>query len=445
MRNLVFFLVIVSFLGNLAFSQGDFIIQNKHKSVKVNFQFVNNLIIIPVEINGVTLSFLLDTGVSKPIIFNFLNLSDTLKIKNTESIFLRGLGEGESVEALKSNNNILRIGDAIKLNQELYAIYDVKLNLAPKLGFPVHGIIGNDIFKELIVEINYSKKYLKLTKPDAYRYKNCKRCEIFYLEFHNTKPYINTEVTINGKTIPVKLLIDSGGSDVLWLFENDSLGITCDIKFFKDFLGHGLSGSIYGKRSNIDALHLKRFVLKDANVAFPDSTSVSYAQMVKDRNGSLSGNMLKRFNWIFNYQKGIVTIKRNSYFKEKFSYNKSGIELAHDGLRFVKLLDNEVLEGVSRLSKNNVNNNTKIIIDRQYKVALKPVYIIAELRKNSTAAAAGLLVGDIILSVNNKASYHFSLQEITNEFHKDEGKRVRLKVNRNGQILNFSFYLENPF
>ena len=28
------------------------------------------------------------------------------------------------------------------------------------------------------------------------------------------------------KQIPVKLLIDSGGSDALWLFEDDSLGIS---------------------------------------------------------------------------------------------------------------------------------------------------------------------------------------------------------------------------
>ena len=48
---------------------------NNFLSVKKapNFKLINNLIIIPVEVNGVTLSFLLDTGVSKPIIFNFLN------------------------------------------------------------------------------------------------------------------------------------------------------------------------------------------------------------------------------------------------------------------------------------------------------------------------------------------------------------------------------------
>ncbi|MFD2291660.1 aspartyl protease family protein [Mariniflexile gromovii] len=433
-------------IGNLGFSQDNFIIQNKHKSDKIKFQLINNLIIVPVEINGVTLSFLLDTGVSKPIIFNYLNVSDTLKIKNTESIFLRGLGEGESVEALKSSNNILKIGDAIKLNQELYAIYDANLNLAPKLGFPVHGIIGNDIFKDLIVEINYSKKYLKLTEPEAYRYKKCNSCETFNLEFHNSKPYIDTEITIKNKQIPVKLLIDSGGSDALWLFVNDSLGIKSSNKFFNDFLGHGLSGSIYGKRSKIDALHLKSLVLENANVAYPDSTSVLYARMVKDRNGSLAGNVLRRFNWVFDYKNAIATLKKNAYFKEPFSYNKSGIELAHDGFRFVKEVDDRILREKVGISNNDAAmNNIKVVSDMHYKMSLKPAYLIVELRKNSPAERAGLLINDVLISINNKPSHQFSLQQITEEFYEDSGKRIRLKVDRNGKELTFSFNLEDPY
>lgn len=433
-------------ISNLSFSQDNFTIQNKQKSDRIRFQLINNLIIIPVEVNGVTLSFLLDTGVSKPIIFNFLNVSDTLKIKNTESIFLRGLGEGEQVEALKSSNNILKIGDAIKLNQELYAIYDANLNLAPKLGFPVHGIIGSTIFSDLIVEINYSKKYLQLTEPSLYRYKKCTNCETFNLEFHNSKPYINTEVTIENNKIPVKLLIDSGSSDVLWLFENDSLGIKSNNKFFNDFLGHGLSGSIYGKRSTIDVLHLKRFVLKNANVAYPDSTSILFAKMIKDRNGSLSGNILKRFNLIFDYQKSIVTFKKNANFKDHFTYNKSGIELAHDGVRFVKEVADKGFKDKSKLVNNDLaSNSTTIASDTHYKMSLKPAYTIVELRKDSPAEKAGLHIGDIILGINNKATYQFTLQQIIQHFHEEAGKRIRLKVDRNGKELTFNFNLENPY
>jgi hypothetical protein len=43
------------------FSQGNFELQNGIRD-KIHFKLVNNLIVIPVTINGVSLSFLLDTG-----------------------------------------------------------------------------------------------------------------------------------------------------------------------------------------------------------------------------------------------------------------------------------------------------------------------------------------------------------------------------------------------
>lgn len=427
------------------YSQGGFVVQNKKKSDKLRFKLINNLIVIPVEINGVELSFLLDTGVSKPIIFNFLNVSDTLRIKNAKKIYLRGLGEGESVEALKSKNNVFKIGDAINLNQDLYAVYDTNLNFGPRLGIPVHGILGFDLFRDLVVEINYSNKYIKITEPKSYRYKNCKSCEHFNLEFYNNKPYINAKVEINKKQIPVKLLIDSGGSDALWLFEDDNFGIVSSKKYFEDFLGHGLSGSVYGKRSKIDKFFLKNFVLKRANVAYPDSTSISFARNFKGRNGSLAGNILKRFNIIMDYKNALVTFKKNKYFNEKFSYNKSGIELAHDGVRFVKEMQNHVSKESLYNNQNHHSSGTRIVFDANYKFSLKPAYAIVELRKGSPAYIAGLKHGDVIVSINGKPSYQFTLQEIIQKFYDDDGKRIRLKIDRDGVILNYSFLLEDFF
>ena len=431
---------------NLSYSQGKFVVQNKKRSDKVKFKLINNLIVIPVEINGVGLSFILDTGVSKPIIFNFLNVSDTLKIKDTETIYLRGLGEGESVEALKSRNNVFKIGDAIKLNQDLFAVYDANLNFAPRLGVPIHGILGYDLFKDLVVEINYSNKFIRLTEPASYKYKDCKKCERLNLEFYNNKPYINAAVKINDKEVPVKLLIDSGGSDALWLFEDNTLGITVSNKYFEDFLGHGLSGSVFGKRSRIDEFLLKSFVITNVNVAYPDKASISFAKQFQGRNGSIAGNILKRFNIIMDYQKAIMTLKKNALFKEKFSYNKSGIELAHDGVRFIKERDNNSFNEKSTGYGNDAaQNSTKIVFDTRYKLSLKPAYAIVELRPESPAQLSGLKVGDIILSVNGKQAHQFTLQQIMHVFYEKDGKRIKLKVDRDGRTLDFEFYLESLF
>lgn len=445
MKIIIWIVIFLFCTNNLAYSQSKFVIQNKKKSDKIRFKFINNLIIIPVEINGVELSFLLDTGVNKSIIFNFVNLTDSLQIKDTETFFLRGLGEGEAIKALKSKNNILKVGDAININQELYAVFNPNLNFAPRLGVPLHGIIGYDLFKDFVVEINYTAKYIRLTNPSVYKERRCNSCETLNMQFYKNKPYIYTNVKIDGNYIPVKMLIDSGGSDALWLFENDSLGIHTDNKYFEDFLGHGLTGSVYGKRSRIEEFSINNFTLKNVNVSFPEPTSLVFVKMHKERNGSVAGNILKRFNLIVDYPNEKITFNKNRFFYDPFNYNKSGIELELNGVRLVKQKDYNYINEGDFLGSDQNTSKTTVVLSTKYKLALKPAYSIVELRKDSPAEKAGLMVGDVLLSINNKSADRYNLQEIIHMFFEDKNERIKLVVDRDGAILTFVFYLEDVF
>jgi len=408
-------------------------------SDKIRFQLIDNLIIVPVEVNGVELSFLLDTGVSKPILFNITNI-DTLQVNNVETVYLRGLGGGEPVEALKSQNNLFKIGNAINIDQDIFVVFDNSINFTPRLGIPVHGIIGFDLFRDFIVEINYSSKYLRLNKPESFLYKNCKKCESFNLSFYNNKPYINGTVKIETENLPVKLLIDTGSSDALWLFEEESKGMKpLNNKYFDDFIGKGLSGSVYGKRSKIKSFSLKSFVLKNVNVAFPDSTSISYAKKHEERNGSISGELLKRFNIIMDYKNARVTLKKNNKFKSPFSYNKSGIILEQDGIRVIKEKQSVIPE-----SNNESRDANTIYVDYKFKYSLMPAFKIAELRLDSPAVRAGLLVGDVIISVNGKSTYTMKLQDLVEIFSGENNKLIRLEIERNYIPMRINFRLEDP-
>ncbi|MDX1773831.1 aspartyl protease family protein [Oceanihabitans sediminis] len=444
MKKVVFVLICLFILPLEILSQGNFIIQNKRKSDKIRFQLINNLMIIPVKVNGVEMSFILDTGVSKTILFNIFNLEETLNIKNAQEIAIRGLGEGASVEALHSKNNIVEIGEALNINQELYVVYNSNLNFAPRLGIPIHGIIGYDFFKDFVVEIYYSSKSLKFHEPEKYKYSNCKKCESVLLDFHNKKPYITVLVTIDGREIPVKLLIDSGGSDSLWLFEDAELGLIPSDNNFTDFLGYGLSGSVYGKRTRLKSLSINNFVLENVNVAFPEDASILFAKQHEARNGSLAGNILKRFHVVLDYEKSLIRLKKNRFFKEHFSYNKSGIELEQNGIRLVAE-KNSISRLLSLDDGNEVvkKGDSRVVYETNYKLSVKPAFTIIELRKDSPAERAGLEVGDIILKINNKESFQFSLQELTHYFYGKEGDRIRLKVERLGEILDFEFKLES--
>ncbi len=428
------------FVAALCCAQGNFYLLNSNND-KIKFELINNLIVIPVEVNGVKLSFLLDSGVSKPILFNIINLSDSLKIAHIETVFLRGLGGEGSIEALKSKHNIVKIGDAVNVNQEIYVVFDEDINFTPRLGVPIHGIIGYDIFKDLVIEVNYGSKSLKLFNPSSYKYKNCKKCQSFDLTLSHNKPYIDAMVEINSKEIPVKLLIDTGGSDALWLFEDEEKGIMpLDDKYFEDYLGKGLSGSVYGKRSKIESFSLKDFEFKEVNVAFPDSTSISIARKYKDRSGSISGELLKRFNIIFDYANSKLTLRKNSHFKAPFHYNKSGIVLEQSGIRIVRESDEK-----NGYNRENKDGGITIVLQPTYKYIVKPAFSIVELRKGSPAERSGLVIGDIILTVNNKDAANLKMQEINSMFSEEDGKLIRVRVERFGRVLNYEFRLEKLF
>ncbi|WP_299367962.1 aspartyl protease family protein [Winogradskyella sp.] len=424
-------------------AQNNFFLKNE-VSKKIDFEFVSNLIIIPVEINGVTLSFVLDTGVSKPILFN-LTERDSLDLKNTKTFFLHGLGGDGKLKALKSGSNRIKIGDAVAVNKDLYVVYDNAINFTPRLGVLVHGIIGHDVFKDFVVEINYSSQFIRLYKPKVFKPKASAKWKTVPIDIYKKKPYIDALVTINTGQKSVKLLIDTGSSDALWLFENEKKGLIPDKDlFFLDYLGKGLSGSVYGKRSKVNTFKLNDFILDNVNVAYPDTMSVDLTRVYKGRSGSLGGDVLKRFNLFFDYNSQKLHLKKNSLYRDPFTYNNSGIVLEYNGTRFVK--EQIRIPRKERYNSNDTNSSAvQIDFSVDYRIALKPIYEIVELRKSSNAFASGLRVGDILISINGKEVYNYKLPEVNAVFHGKTGKNVRLKVERNGEEMIYKFKLDNAF
>jgi len=280
-------------------AQTKFGITQNQKSTTIPFKLVNNLIIIPVEVNGIELSFLLDTGVSKPILFNLTD-KDSIQIKNITPITIKGLGGNKPIDALRSIGNTFELKGLYNPSQELYVVLDEEINFSARIGFNIHGIIGYDLFKNFIVEVNYSKKRLKFYNPEKYKYRKCKKCEQIPLTLYRNKPYVVAAVSIENRAeVPAHLLVDSGSSDAVWLFKDEKKNILVPQKNYNDFLGKGLGGAIYGDRAKLTHLSIAGNKLLGAKVAFPDSVTTSLVRRNRKRNGSIGGEVLKRFNLVY--------------------------------------------------------------------------------------------------------------------------------------------------
>lgn len=420
-----------------SYSQDNFKIIGGQNSYTMPFKLVNNLIIIPIKVNGSELNFLLDTGVNNSIMFN-LSVEDSLKLKNTENIKLRGLGEGGYINAIRSTNNLFKIGKIVNGYHMVYLIPGTDFDLSSNLGININGIIGGDLFRDFTIDINYSTKRIKYYKPNSYIYKKCKKCETFNLDFYKSKPFISLIVQINEKELTkVKLLIDSGGGDSLWLFTNTNDAIKIPENYFIDYLGKGLSGDIFGKRSKINKIIIGDYSFTEANVAYPDSSSIVSAYTHKERNGTLGSGILKRFRVVFDYKAKKITFKKKSkFYNSPFLYNMSGLDLAYSGNMLVR-------EKQGTLSKiGNKETTSAIEIVYNYVYAFKQSYHISVIRKNSPADRAGLMLGDIILQINGKPAYNYKMQEIIHMLSDKAGKRIKLLIERSGEVLSYSFVLE---
>ncbi len=424
-------------------AQSYFRLNSDAKKQTISFKLLSNLIVFPIEVNGKELNFILDSGVGATILFN-LNSRDSLSLKNIEKVKLQGLGSGKPIDAILSKNNTFKFKDINGYYQSLYVLFDDSFDLSSKLGITVHGIIGYEILKDFVVHINYGMKRLSFYNPDTYKYKDCKKCESFNLEIHKKKPYINVGVKLNNQSAeitPVKLLIDSGGSDALWLFENSHQDIKLPKKYFDDFLGEGLSGSIYGKRAFVKELVIGQFGLKNPTVSYPDSSAVVFARHFKERNGSLGGNILKRFSVTFDYNKKQIYLKRGSGFTKPFRYNMSGIELVYYGKILVK--EQDKTPTIFSLTNGQNSEQNKIVLDYRYKYSFKPSYKIHKLRIGSPAHRSGLQEDDIVIKINGKYTYEMKMEEIVAKFFQKENTRISLLIERNGQNYNYKFSLEN--
>jgi hypothetical protein len=428
---------------SVAFAQDGFVFKKDAKRIKIPFKLISNLIFIPLKVNGTQLTFMLDSGVEETILFS-LEEKDSISLLNTEMIELKGLGSKESVAGLKSTGNQLEVKGMISQNHMLYVILDEDFNLSSYIGIPVNGIIGYPFFKNNLLEINYSNKTIVFHQDDAkIRRKLNKKYAVSPITIEGSKPYIKGDVTVNKNKVPVKLLVDTGHSDALWLFDNKSDAIKVPAKNFDDYLGRGFSGDIFGKRAIISEFRFNNFVFENPIAAFPDSTSLKHVNMVSDRMGSVGSEIFKRFTMVFDYKNSQLFLKKNSDFKAYFNYNKSGLEIRNTGMQWVQETISLKMEtrksGYGATIQDNLVNN--LSNNFRYNFKLKPIYEIDNVRKGSESANAGLLAGDVLIIIDGKEVQRYSLNEVNSFLKAEEEKWVTIEVTRKGKPLKFKFKL----
>ena len=381
----------------------------KKKSITINFKTSSNLIIIPVAINNSdTLNFILDTGVRYPIITE-LPFVNKLTLNYLQPIKIQGLGEGEELTAYRSGNNTININGMVAKDQEIQMVIDENFQISHILGIPVHGLIGFNLFKDYVVKIDYENHKITLTKPEYFKYNPKEKDIVLPLSLEQNKPYIKTSiVTDKNEEVPVKLLVDTGASDAIWLSTKSDSRISLPENHIEAFLGRGLNGDLFGTKGRIGAIWVGPLVLYEPIAAFPDNILIEALIGKNDRNGTLGAEILRRFDVTMDYPNQRLILRPNSNLKDEFNCNMSGLEVTNP------------MPGM-------------------------PIFLVSNIQKNSPAFNAGIQENDQIISLNNNSHKSLTLNDINLLFQSQEDKKIKMTVLRNGEQIKTEFFLKKMF
>ncbi|RZJ31071.1 MAG: PDZ domain-containing protein [Flavobacterium sp.] len=407
------------------------------RKVTIPFKFINNLIVLSVNVNGADLNFLLDTGVDETILFS-IDDQDQVKLNNIQRILLKGLGGNEPVEGLKSSHNKLSFPGYSDSDHDIYIVLDQDFNFSASIGIPVNGIIGYGFFKNNLIEINYDrKKIIVYNENEKARKKVASQFVPHDISIVDGKPYLIAELTADQRQIPARLLVDTGNTDAVWLFQDKSGSFKIPDQVFDDFLGRGLSGDIVGKRGRIENFAIDSFGFQQPLVAFPDVNATKNIVMAEGRVGSVGGEILKRFTVVFDYKNGKIFLRKGREYSQPFNYNMSGLEVHHEGMTWVK--ERIDFSATKKYAIYQAGEPTSFA----YKFELKPLFSVSNVRKDSPAALCGIEKGDLLVSLNRTPCDRMTLQEINSILKSEEGKTIDVEVERHGIKMKFSFRLKS--
>jgi hypothetical protein len=272
----------------------------------------------------------------------------------------------------------------------------------------VHGILGYELFSRFVIKIDYEAKVMTLMLPQ--KFKPTRKYTRLAITVEDTKPYYVADLKINDSTsMSAKLMIDTGASHGLFLDTESSNKIVIPSRNIGCTIGKGLGGLITGRLARIRSLRVGRYSINNMIASFPDPNS--YFDTLRTghlvyRNGSIGGEVLSRFQVVFDFPREKIYLKPNHSFRKKSYYNMSGLN--------VKAVGQNLRE-----------------------------FIVVEVREHSSAFKEGIQVGDRIFAINNTLTTEMDLSEINAYFNSRPGKKINLKIIRGTDVLDKDITLVN--
>ena len=355
-------------------------------SVKIPFESSSNLILLQARVNdSAPLWFIFDTGADSTVIDSQLAKVLRLKPRGKEV----GTGSAGTATALIFRGVSIRLPNVEALNLKIAALpIDF---LSSPLGRKISGVIGNDILKEFVVEVDYASQVINLYEPRSYQYSG--PGEVIPITLDDNLPFVRARIALE-KRSPVegKFELDSGSTGAITFntpFVNKYKLLDSISRTSQSRVG-GVGGTAQAFSGRVKAMRLGSFELENSVARFSRATRGDDASAKYD--GLIGGEIFRRFKVVFDFSRRQMILEPNAQFSEPYEVDMSGLDIATEGKDF-------------------------------------SVVVVNEVEKNSPGAEAGIRDEDIIGAIDGRPTKEFTLTLIRKMFMQD-GKEYLISLKR---------------
>lgn len=361
----------------------------EQKVARIPFEMNGNHIHIQGRINdSAPLWFVLDTGASSSVINT--EVARELGLKLEEGF--GATGAGGTVESARASGVSFSFAN-VKISNLTVAALPLN-SLEDTAGRRMDAILGSELFKKFVVEVDYETRHLNLYDPQQFAYKG--GGEILPLAFFDNHPYVRASIRLPGREpIEGEFVIDLGSNFAVTLLPSfiEQHQLLKTITKTVVTRARGVGGDVQMPIGRINDMQLGRFRLGNPVTVFPSRGTFGR----KGKAGNIGSAIMRRFKLIFDYSRQRVILEPNKYFSEPFEYDMSGLSLATKSPLF------------------------------------KSIRVLRVLN-DSPAAEAGIKLDDEIIAVNGRPVSEIQLMSLR-EMLKQEGREYKMNIKRGDEEL----------
>jgi Aspartyl protease/PDZ domain len=357
----------------------DFSIANGSET-SVPIQLIDNHVYLAVMLNGKgPYQFAFDTGGS-----NVVDSDVAKQLGLGTSGSLQGSGVGSQTEGFAFTKlATVGIGNATLTNQ-YFAVLPIRQGFSVAAGVPLDGIIGFEVLSRFVTTFDYAGSRVTLRLPGAAA-TQASGANVIPFVFNDSAPQVACQ--LDG--IAGDCTVDTGSRaslSVLTPFSAAHPEVVPSNATAPGVNGFGVGGAALGRLGRLRSLQVGAIVLPNLIADFSIQQKGYFANPFIAAN--IGGGVWRRFSVTFDYPHQVMTLAQNGFFAQPDTYDRSGAFL---------------------------------IVP-----AGQPT--IADVRPGTPAADAGLMRGDVLISINGKSAGGMDLAQIRSVFSEATGTIVHLVV-----------------